>query len=540
MSDISFKKWNTILGWLCFLIAAIVYALTAEPTVSFWDAGEYILSASKLNVGHPPGAPLFQMLGAFFSIFAIEPSQIGYIMNLMSGVSSAFTILFMFWSISLLLSKVSSKIDLEKNNNFTILISSLVASLSFMFTDTFWFNAVETEVYAMATLIMSVLFYLGLKWEQEMHLPRGNRWLILISFVVGLSFGVHFMGLLTIPAIGLIYFFKNYKPITLRKFIFANVAVVGILMFVFKLLAPNILRYFSVLEVFFVNSIGLPFNSGSIIAGLLLITFFYYLLNYTVKNNLKTLNTVTLCVLFILIGFSSWIMLPIRANSDVVINENDPSDARQLLAYYNLEQYPKTHLFYGPLFTDQYSGLDEENPYKDDKPKYEKDLTQNKYVIVNNYKNASQNFNSEQASILPRMWSSEHASNYLRYTGFLDYEVKRKYKNQPEAKELVELVNDFKKRTYQGDIDYDEHHKFLKSYGTYLDIEKPSIISNVKYLIQYQLGYMYWRYFMWNFSGRQDDIQGRMDMHGNWISGIDFVDEIHLGLSQENLPSRCC
>ena len=537
MIDISFKKWNTILGWLCFFIAATVYALTAEPTVSFWDSGEYILSASKLNVGHPPGAPLFQMLGAFFSIFAIEPSQIGYIMNLLSGVSSAFTILFMFWSISLLLSKVSSKIDLKKNNDFIILTSSFIASLSFMFTDTFWFNAVETEVYAMATLIMSILFYLGLKWEQEMHLPRGNRWLILISFVVGLSFGVHFMGLLTIPAIGLIYFFKNYIPISLKKFIFANIVVVGILMFVFKLLAPNILRYFSVLEVFFVNSIGLPFNSGSIIAGLLLVAFFYYLLNYTIKNNLKTLNTVILCVLFILIGFSSWIMLPVRANSDVVINENDPSDARQLLAYYNLEQYPKTHLFYGPLFTDQYSGLDEKNPYKDDKPKYEKDLTLNKYVIVNNYKNASQNFNSEQASILPRMWSSEHASNYLRYTGFLDYDIKRKYKNQPEAKELVELVNDFKKRTYQGNINYDEHHKFLKSYGTYLDIEKPSILSNVKYLIQYQLGYMYWRYFMWNFSGRQDDIQGRMDMHGNWISGIDFVDEIHLGLSQENLPS---
>jgi hypothetical protein len=370
-----------------------------------------------------------------------------------------------------------------------------------------------------------------------MHLPRGNRWLVLISFVVGLSFGVHFMGLLTIPAIGLIYFFKNYKPITIKKFILANLAVVGILMFVFKLLAPNILRYFSALEVFFVNSVGLPFNSGTVIAGVLLVSFFYYLLNYTIKNNLKTINTISLCVLFILIGFSSWIMLPIRANSDVVINENDPSDARQLLAYYNLEQYPKTHLFYGPLFTDQYSGLDEENPYKDDKPKYEKDLTRNKYVIVNNYKNASQNFNSEQASILPRMWSSEHASNYLRYTGFLDYEVKRKYKNQPEAKELIELVNDFKKRTYQGDIDYDEHHKFLKTYGTYLDIEKPSIVSNVKYLIQYQLGYMYWRYFMWNFSGRQDDIQGRMDMHGNWISGIDFVDEIHLGLSQENLPS---
>jgi len=537
MSEISFNKWNNILGWLCFISAVIIYGLTAEPTVSFWDSGEYILSASKLNVGHPPGAPLFQMLGAFFSIFAIEQSQIGFIMNLMSGVASAFTVLFMFWSISILLSKISSSLKSKTDNYLTILISSFIASLSFIFTDTFWFNAVETEVYAMATLIMSLLFYLGLRWEQEMHLPKGNRWLILISFVVGLSFGVHFMGLLTIPAIGLIYFFKNYKPITIKKFILANVVVVGILMFVFKLLAPNVLRYFSVLEVFFVNSVGLPFNSGTVIAGILLVTFFYYLLNYTIKNNLKTLNTVSLCVLFILIGFSSWIMLPIRANSDVVINENDPADARQLLAYYNLEQYPKTHLFYGPLFTDQYSGLDEENPYKDDKPKYEKDLTQNKYVIVNNYKNASQNFNSEHASILPRMWSSEHASNYLRYTGFLDYEVKKKYRNQAEAKELIDLVNDFKTRTYQGDVDYEEHHKFLKNYGTYLDIEKPSLISNVKYLIQYQLGYMYWRYFMWNFSGRQDDIQGRMDMHGNWISGLDFIDEIHLGLSQENLPS---
>ena len=537
MSEISFNKWNNILGWLCFISAVIIYGLTAEPTVSFWDSGEYILSASKLNVGHPPGAPLFQMLGAFFSIFAIEQSQIGFIMNLMSGVASAFTVLFMFWSISILLSKISSSLKSKTDNYLTILISSFIASLSFIFTDTFWFNAVETEVYAMATLIMSLLFYLGLRWEQEMHLPKGNRWLILISFVVGLSFGVHFMGLLTIPAIGLIYFFKNYKPITIKKFILANVVVVGILMFVFKLLAPNVLRYFSVLEVFFVNSVGLPFNSGTVIAGILLVTFFYYLLNYTIKNNLKTLNTVSLCVLFILIGFSSWIMLPIRANSDVVINENDPADARQLLAYYNLEQYPKTHLFYGPLFTDQYSGLDEENPYKDDKPKYEKDLTQNKYVIVNNYKNASQNFNSEHASILPRMWSSEHASNYLRYTGFLDYEVKIKYRNQAEAKELIDLVNDFKTRTYQGDVDYEEHHKFLKNYGTYLDIEKPSLISNVKYLIQYQLGYMYWRYFMWNFSGRQDDIQGRMDMHGNWISGLDFIDEIHLGLSQENLPS---
>ena len=532
-----FKKWNNYLAWTCFLIALVVYSITAEPTVSFWDSGEYILTSAKLQVGHPPGAPLYQMLGAVFSSIALEANQIGYVMNLMSGVASSFTILFLFFSTSILLQKITLKINNLKNQDFLILLSSSIASLTFIFTDTFWFNAVETEVYAMATLIMSLLFYLGLRWELEMNQPKGNRWLILISFVVGLSFGVHFMGLLTIPAIALIYFFKNYKPITLKKFIFANIAAIAVLLFVFKLLAPNILRYFSVLEVFFVNSIGLPFNSGTAIAAILLICFFYYLITYTIKKNLKTLNTLLLCIMFVFIGFSSWLMLPIRSNADVVVNENDPSNARELLAYYNLEQYPKTYLFYGPLFSDQYSGLDEENPYKDDKPKYEKDLVNNKYVIVNNYKNASQNYNSKHASILPRMWSAEHAENYLRYSGFLNYDLKREYKVNPEAKELIELINDFKNKTKNGEVDYEDHHRFLKTYGTYLDIEKPSLISNIKYLFQYQLGYMYWRYFMWNFSGRQDDIQGRMDMHGNWISGIDFIDEIHLGLSQDNLPS---
>ena len=533
-----FNNRNNFLAWSCFTVALIVYSLTAEPTVSFWDSGEYILTSAKLQVGHPPGAPLYQMLGAVFSSIALEQNQVGYVMNLMSGVASAFTILFMFFSTSILLQKITSKINNKKNQDFLILLSSSIASLTFTFTDTFWFNAVETEVYAMATLIMSLLFYLGLRWELEMNQPRGNRWLILISFVVGLSFGVHFMGLLTIPAIGLIYFFKNYKPITIKKFIIANIAVVSVLLIVFKLLAPNILRYFSILEVFFVNSIGLPFNSGTIIAGILLVCFFYYFLSYTVKNNLKTLNTITLCIMFILIGFSSWIMLPIRANANVVVNENDPSNARELLAYYNLEQYPKTYLFYGPLFSDQYSGLDEENRYKDDKPKYEKDLVNNKYVIVNNFKNASQNFNSSQASLLPRMWSPAHAENYLRYSGFLEFDLKREYKNTQEYNQLIEMVNDFKNKTNNGEISLEDHHRFLKTYGPeYLDIKKPSLFSNIKYLFQYQLGYMYWRYFMWNFSGRQDDIQGRMDMHGNWISGIDFIDEIHLGISQENLPS---
>ncbi len=535
MEDFNFKKWNLILGWLTFLIAFITYSLTVEPTVSFWDAGEYILTSSKLQVGHPPGAPFFQMMGAFFSVFATDPTQIGLMINMMSATASAFTILFMFWSIVLLIKQVIKK-DIKSLNgqNAAVLGAAFVGSLSFAFTDSFWFNAVETEVYAMATLIMAVLFYLGLRWGNDMFSPRGNKWLILISFVVGLSFGVHFMGLLTIPAISLIYFFKNYRTVTIKNFILANLAGIAILLFVFKLLAPNILRYFSVLEIFFINSVGLPFNSGSIIAFFLLVGFIIFGIRYTRKKNYVNLNTALLCVTFIIIGFSCWIMLPIRANANVTVNENNPSSARELLAYYNLEQYPKTHLFYGPQFTDQYAGLDKNNPYVDDKPKYEKDEALGKYVIVNDYKNGLQNYNSRHASLLPRMWSSEHAENYMMYAGFLDFSIKTEYQMQNE---LRAAINDFRNAVANGEVDYQDYHSFLKKYGRYIDVEKPSLIKNIFYLFDYQIGYMYWRYFMWNFTGRQDDIQGKMDLHGNWISGFDSLDEYFLGMSQENLPS---
>jgi len=535
MANFNFKQWNLILGWVAFGIAFLTYALTVEPTVGFWDTGEYILTSSKLEVGHPPGAPLFQMLGAFFSIFASEPAQIGLVLNMMSAAASAFTILFMFWTIVLLLQNIAGKeTELNSNKKAAILGAAFVGSLSFAFTDSFWFNAVETEVYAMATLIMAVMFYLGLRWEKEMNTPRGNRWLILISFIVGLSFGVHFMGLLTIPAIGLLYYFKNYKTITPKNFILANIVVIAILLFVFKLLAPNILRYFSALEIFFVNSVGLPFNSGTIIALILLVLLVYYGLKLSKKKGYIFLNTGLLCVTFIIIGFTTWLMLPIRANANIPVNENNPSSARELLAYYNLEQYPETHLFYGPQFTDQYAGLDENQPYVDDKPKYEKDEKTGCYVVVNDYENAIQNYNSDHGSLLPRMWSGEHAENYMIYSGPLEFSIKSEYKMQNEFRSLV---NNFRKAVADGEIDYEGYHEFLKTYGRYLDIEKPLLIDNIYYLFDYQIGYMYWRYFMWNFSGRQDDIQGKMDLHGNWLTGINFIDEYLLGISQKNLPS---
>ncbi|MBU2922476.1 DUF2723 domain-containing protein [Winogradskyella psychrotolerans] len=560
MTDFNFKKWNNILGWFVFTVAVVVYGLTIEPTVSFWDAGEYILTSSKLQVGHPPGAPLFQMFGAFFSMFALEPSQIGAIMNMMSGVASAFTILFMFWTISLLLVKLT-KYNEDKNSGkaYAILGSALVGSLAFTFTDSFWFNAVETEVYAMATLIMAILFYLGLRWEQDMNKPRGNRWLILIAFVIGLSFGVHFMGLLTIPAIGLLYYFKNYKTITIKNFIIANIASAAILLFIFKLLLPSTLKLFGYLEVFFVNSIGLPFNSGTIITGLMVIALFYFGLNYTRKKELKHANTLVLCLMFIFIGFSSWMMLPIRANAQVVINENNPSDARELLAYYNLEQYPETHLFYGPQFTESYSGADKDEPFVDDKKNYERDDEAGKYVIINDWEKSKQNYNHEHASILPRMWSAEHAENYMMFTGLIDFRVDpnlqvRAYNEAMNAgltedqasqyalgekQQFDQLVYDFKRRVAEGEIDYEGYNQFLRNYGQqYLIVEKPSFVDNIMYMFQYQFGYMYWRYFMWNFTGRQDDIQGRYThKNGNWISGINFIDSWHLGLSQDNLPT---
>ena len=535
MNSNTFVKYSQIIGWFIFCFALCVYGLTVEPTASFWDAGEYIATSSKLQVGHPPGAPLFQMIGAFASIFASDPTQIAFMVNLTSAFASAFTILFMFWSIVILLRKLILKGNsYHLNDVIAIFGSGTVGSLAFTFTDSFWFNAVEAEVYAMATCILSILFYLGLRWERDMNKPRGHKWLILISLIVGLSFGVHFMGLLSIPAIGLLYYFKNYKTITTKNFILANIFVVFVLLFIFKLLLPYTLKLFGWFEVNFVNALGLPFNSGTIFLGILFICLFYFVLSYTHRKKYHFYNMLTLCVMFIFIGFSSWIMLPIRANAGTVINENNPNNARELLAYYNLEQYPETHLFYGPQFTEIYAGLDKDRPYEDDKPKYEKDKKTNKYIIVNDWKNAKQNIDDNHKAFLPRMWSPEHIGNYMEFTGPVEFTIKPAYQNEEE---LLSAVTQFKREYANGRLDNKDYDKFLRSFGEYLDVKKPSFISNIRYLFEYQIGYMYWRYFMWNFVGRQDDNQGQYtNLSGNWLSGIKFIDEWHLG-SQDNLPS---
>ncbi|WP_405350592.1 DUF2723 domain-containing protein [Nonlabens sp. Asnod3-H03] len=526
---LNYNQLNKIAGWVVFAIALITYWLTVEPTVSFWDAGEYIATSSGLQVGHPPGAPLYQMLGAFFSMFALDKSQIAYMVNMMSVFSSAFTILFMFWSLTLLLKRHVLR---EASNDFMILGAAAIGSLAYTFSDSFWFNAVEAEVYAPAALLMSALFYMGLLWERDMFLPRGNKWLVLISFTVGLSFGVHFMGILTIPAIGMLWYFKHYKKITPLNFVIANISVVAVLLFVFKLLLPYTLSIFGYMEVFFVNDIGLPFNSGSIIMLILVIALFVFLIRFSRKRNKPLLNTITLCVMFVLIGFSSWTMLPIRANAGTPINENNPNDARALLAYYNREQYPAPALFYGEAFTDIYAGLDPETPYLDEKPKYEKDHKLGKYVIVNNYKNSLQNTHDDHKGLFPRMTDPSRATNYIDFMGGLNYYVKPEYAS---SMELQTVLADYKRNYENGRISAQEYVDFLVELREAVVIEKPDGLDNASYFLNYQVQYMYMRYFMWNFTGRQNDIQGEGDpFNGNWISGIPFIDEWHLG-TQDNL-----
>ncbi len=535
MKPFNFSFWNKTLAWVAFAIALITYALTVEPTASFWDAGEYISTSAKLQVGHPPGAPFYQIFGAFFALFALDNSQIALMVNLMSGVASAFTVLFMFWSIVLILKKIVNLETASTSTKIAVLASALVGALSFAFTDSFWFSAVEAEVYAMAICIMAAMFYVGLLWERDMHKPRGNRWLILICLLIGLSFGVHFMGLLTIPAIGLLYYFKHTKKITIKNFVVAHVIVVAILLFIFKLLLPYTLALFGKTEVFFVNSLGFPFHSGTIFMGISLIVIFVLLLKYTRQHNHQLLNTIVLSILFIFIGFSSWVMLPIRANAGTVINENNPSSARALLAYYNREQYPEQKLFYGPQFTELYAGLDPENPYYDDEPKYEMDLESGTYVIVNQFKNHKQNSDDAQKTFLPRMWSTEHVANYLMFTGALDLSVKPEYQGESE---LVSTVAQYNNGFKSGDVTREEYADFLQKFSPYINISKPSAGSNLSYLLEYQFGYMYWRYFMWNFVGRQNDEQGKLtDFNGNWISGIDAIDEFFIG-NQSKLPEE--
>ena len=532
MTEKAYQFWNNLIGWTLFGLALLTFGSTVEPTASYWDCAEYIATSAKLQVGHPPGAPFFQMMGAFFASFASSTEKIALMVNYMSVFSSAFTILFLFWTLTLILRKIPSFSGLESlSQKIGFFGSAAVGAMAFCFSDSFWFNAVEAEVYAMAMFLLALLFWMGLRWESEMNTPRGDRWLLLMAFIIGLCFGVHFMALLTIPSLGMLYYFKNANKITFKGFIIANLLSVAVLLFIFKMLLPLTLAFFGNAEVFFVNTFGLPFNSGTLIAALVFISFFYFSLRYTKKKNWVNINTSILCVLFVLLGFSSWIMIPIRANANTVINENSPSDARLLLAYYNLEQYPDTHLFYGPMFSDVYAGQDPDIPFIDDKPKYERDLTTGKYIIVNYWEDARYNTHQDHKGFLPRLHNAEYAANYMNFTGPLTFSIDPAYRS---ISQLQERVSQFRQEAAEGLFTGRDYDEFFKTYANYLVIEKPSFWSNLQFMFEFQMGYMYWRYLMWNFTGRQNDKQGNYDvLNGNWMSGVPFIDDLRLGNQNE-------
>lgn len=539
MRSLSFRTMNNLIGWFSFLIAFIVYSLTVEPTVSFWDCGEYISTSAKLQLGHPPGAPLYQMIGAFFAMFAPDASKVALMINMMSVISSALTILFMYWTLTIVLRKLVLKSNgsMTKSHEWMILTSALVGVLAFTFSDTFWFNAVEAEVYAMATFFISLLLWLGFRWEADMDKPHGNRWLLLISLIVGFSFGVHIMALLTIPAIVLIYYFKKSPELNVFNFIVYNAIGIGILFFVFGMLIPFTLEFFGRTEIFVVNTFGLPFNSGTIIAFLIFIATFVWAIRFTQKKNYVMANTLVLSVLFVLIGFSSWLMLPIRANANPPINENRPSDAVEMLSYYNREQYGSNSILFGRMYTEQFSGLDPDRPYFDAKPNYDRDYKTKRYVIVNSYKDAIQNLDDAHKGFLPRMWSPDHAQNYISYAGVPDFRIDTRYANEEGFDQLVQIVSEFRAAYQSGRLDEEDYVSFLKTYGNFLIVDRPSFSQNLGFLFQYQFNYMYWRYLMWNFAGRQSDNQGKGDLlEGNWLTGISFIDN-KLLYPQENLPS---
>src|SRR5690606_1293313 len=361
--NINFKKLNNYSGWAMFLVAAIVYLSTMERKLSFWDCGEYIVSSAKLGVTHAPGAALFQLIGAVWAGLAFgDGSNYAIVINSMSAICSALTIMLLFWTITHFVRRMffatkigelapdAHKVALSKSQSIITLGSGVVGAAVFMFSDSFWFSAVEGEVYAMASLFTALIVWLGCKWEEESDDKRANRWFILISLIIGLATGVHLMAILAIPAVCYIYYAKNYK-INLKTFFWANLFTVVFLGIVFSVLFKWVMTFFGRTEMFVVNNFGLPFNSGTIVAALILGLVFYLLIKYTRKYNWKLANTLVLSIMFMLIGFSSWLVIPIRANANPHMNLNDPDTALGMLDYFNREQYGDWPTLYGPAYT---------------------------------------------------------------------------------------------------------------------------------------------------------------------------------------------
>ena len=520
-----FKFYNNILGWTTFFIAVAVYFLTLEPTVSLWDCGEFIASSYKFQVGHPPGAPFFMLTARLASLFAGDnPEKVAMMVNGMSGIASAFTVLFLFWTITHLGLKLAHLKNSDSSGYahanaeqiastlspgaiIAVLGCGMVGALAYTFTDTFWFSAVEGEVYASSSFFTAVVFWAILKWENEADEKYANRWLILIAYLMGLSIGVHLLNLLALPAIVLVYYFRKYK-ITARGTIYALIIAAILLGSIMYIIIPGAVWLATRFELIFVNGFGLPYNSGVLFYAVFLIGGLAYGIWTSLKRNKVLLNTVLTGITVILLGYSSFTMIVIRSIADPPMDENDPETVFSLLYYINREQYGDRPLIKGQYFNARPVGV------KEGKATYTK--MEGRYEITN--RKISYKFDERFTTFFPRMWSSDndHVNGYIEWAGLNESKL---YEPRRDA---------------QGNIQRNDEGKVL--YNRSAPKNPPNFMNNLRFFVSYQIGHMYLRYFMWNFVGRQNDIQGHGGpLNGNWISGIRPVDDIITG-SQEKLP----
>lgn len=560
-----YKLVDNVLGWLTFLIAAFVYCSTIEPTASFWDCPEFITTGYKLEVGHPPGAPFFMLTANLFSQFASDPSQVARMVNTMSALLSATTILFLFWSITHLTRKLIlkdwSQISVAKI--IAIEASGFVGALIYTFSDTFWFSAVEGEVYAYSSAFTAVVFWLILKWEDHADEPHSDRWLVLIAYMTGLSIGVHLLNLLCIPAIVLVYCYRRFPNVELKGSIIALIISFVIVAAVLYGVVPGIITVGGWFELLFVNVLGCPFNTGEIIyiillvasvvwaiyetytdrslkrqnvafivafgmlgvpfygygwkaavIGVVVLAILWFVLNYKRRIEKKMVpvisasikNTALLCMLMLMIGYSSYALIVIRSTANPPMDQNSPEDIFTLGSYLSRDQYGDRPLFYGQAYTSQVAYDVQGNmciprytkgaPVYQRKEKTSKDEKDSYFVVTTKDK-----VQYAQNMLFPRMHSAEHAQAYESWLGGVDGH----------------------------DVPYDRC-------GEAVTVKMPSQWANLRFFLSYQCNWMYWRYFMWNFCGRQNDIQGNGELeHGNWITGISFIDNMLYG-DQSKLP----
>ncbi len=563
-----FRLVDNIFGWVSFLIAAIVYCSTIEPTASFWDCPEFISTGYKLEIGHPPGAPFFMLTANLFSQFTSDPSQVARMVNMMSALLSAATILFLFWTISHLVRRLLIKdwSELTLWKMIAIEGSAMVGALIYTFSDTFWFSAVEGEVYAYSSAFTAVVFWLILKWEDHADEPHSDRWLILIMYMTGLSIGVHLLNLLCLPAIVLVYYYRKFPQSLPRKDLYGSLTALGISIVILAAVlygvVPGIVQVGGWFELLFVNVLGCPFNTGEIvyiflliaitiwaiyethrdvsekkqniafllavamlgipfyghgwsavIIGIVVLVVLWFVLQYRQKKELlvtaRIKNTSLLCMLMLMIGYSSYALIVIRSSANPPMDQNSPEDIFTLGEYLGREQYGQRPLFYGQAYTSQVA-LEKDGEYCKPVMKKGAPVWQRKEKASPDEKDeyfvlrTKDEYQYAQNMFFPRMYSSAHRAAYESWMG--------------------------------GSVDGTEVP--YDRCGEMVSVKVPSQLENIRFFLSYQCNFMYWRYFMWNFAGRQNDIQGNGELeHGNWLSGFDWFDNMRLG-DQNTLPDE--